>query len=375
LDPKIVDLQHILLSWEDTLAALANMDLVITSCTSIAHAAAALGKPTWVITPVLPYHTWAVGAPESNTSPWYPCVEIIRQKKFGVWEETFEELYQKLIDKFNLTETTKTDSIDDVEFVEFKETKQLPVLPEIINEEDEMKQNYIFIAGLPKSGGNIIQQILAQNPKFECFNNSGLFELISSVNYNWKNMGCNPDNQSKLDVLQSIVHSYHKSFHKDTIIEKQRQWINCIPMLEALLGKQIKMIIPVRNPAEILAVYEIQRKNNFLDPVLNKEMASQGTIAARCMTLSSQTGELGLAHAQILDAVTSGFKDRLLFVDYNKFCNEPKSQLERIYKFLEVDNFEHLTDTINKDSVVAADTLGFDLYQQYNSQIFWQSWI
>jgi len=64
LDDNIVDLQHFLISWEDTLAALSKMDLVITSCTSIAHAAAALGKPTWVVVPILPYHTWAWAAPE-----------------------------------------------------------------------------------------------------------------------------------------------------------------------------------------------------------------------------------------------------------------------------------------------------------------------
>ena len=48
LPDSVTDLQHLLLSWEDTLAAISQMDLIITSCTSIAHAAAAMGKPTWV---------------------------------------------------------------------------------------------------------------------------------------------------------------------------------------------------------------------------------------------------------------------------------------------------------------------------------------
>jgi hypothetical protein len=93
------------------------------------------------------------------------------------------------------------------------------------------------------------------------------------------------------------------------------------------------------------------------------------------MMLSSSNGPMGLSHAQTLDAVTSGFKDRLLFVDYNKFCNEPKSQIARIYDFMGKDVFEHDTSIIKRDAVVAADVLGFDLYQQYNSQVFWQSWV
>lgn len=102
LPENIMDLQYLLISWEDTLAALSNMDLVITSCTSIAHASAALGIETWVITPVLPYHTWTKGAPESNTSPWYKCVKIYRQKNRGEWNNTFQELYKDLEQKFNL---------------------------------------------------------------------------------------------------------------------------------------------------------------------------------------------------------------------------------------------------------------------------------
>ncbi len=102
LDSDIVDLQHFLISWEDTLAALDKMDLIITSCTSIAHAAAALGKPTWVVVPILPYHTWAWQAPHSTTSPYYATARIYRQQKPKEWTDTFNQLYQDLEQHFNL---------------------------------------------------------------------------------------------------------------------------------------------------------------------------------------------------------------------------------------------------------------------------------
>lgn len=96
LPDNVTDLQHLLISWEDTLAALSLMDIVITSCTSIAHAAAALGKDTWVITPILPYHTWAAHAPESRTSPYYKSVTLYRQKTPNKWNDVFQELYRDL---------------------------------------------------------------------------------------------------------------------------------------------------------------------------------------------------------------------------------------------------------------------------------------
>lgn len=90
LPAGVVDLQYLLISWEDTAACIANLDLVITSCTSIAHLAAAMGKPTWVVVPILPYHIWAYG---DNHSPWYQkTTRVFRQREFGKWDQPFNEL-------------------------------------------------------------------------------------------------------------------------------------------------------------------------------------------------------------------------------------------------------------------------------------------
>ena len=98
LPDEISDLQHILISWEDTAAAIENLDLIITSCTSIAHLASAMGKPTWVIVPILPYHIWAYG---DRHSPWYSEETVVfRQKKFGNWSDTFDIVQQELDKKF-----------------------------------------------------------------------------------------------------------------------------------------------------------------------------------------------------------------------------------------------------------------------------------
>lgn len=98
LPEEIVDLKHLLISWEDTAACIQNLDLVITSCTSIAHLASAMGKLTWVIVPILPYHIWAYGG---EHSPWYQkTTKVYRQKTFGRWDEPFEKLEKDLLNLF-----------------------------------------------------------------------------------------------------------------------------------------------------------------------------------------------------------------------------------------------------------------------------------
>lgn len=99
LPENISDLQHFMLSWEDTAACIENLDLVITSCTSIAHLASAMGKPTWVIVPILPYHIWAYGG---DHSPWYQSTtKVFRQEKFGSWDEPFNKISSELITYFD----------------------------------------------------------------------------------------------------------------------------------------------------------------------------------------------------------------------------------------------------------------------------------
>ena len=87
------DLREQMKSWEDTASIIAGLDLVITSCTSIAHLAGSMGIPTWVLTPIMPYYTWAV---PGEGSRWYDSVKLYRQEKYGEWEAPFNRIREDL---------------------------------------------------------------------------------------------------------------------------------------------------------------------------------------------------------------------------------------------------------------------------------------
>jgi hypothetical protein len=80
-------------TWTETQYAIASCDLVITSCTSVAHLSAAMGVETWIVIPVLPYYLWA--KPGSKTE-WYDSVTLFRQEKYGDWSAPFAAINDQL---------------------------------------------------------------------------------------------------------------------------------------------------------------------------------------------------------------------------------------------------------------------------------------
>jgi len=87
-------------SWDDTAALIANLDLVVTVDTAVAHLAGAMGKPVWLMNSAEPgaWHWMAErpGSPWNERSPWYPSVRIYRQKTVGTWGDVVEAVADDL---------------------------------------------------------------------------------------------------------------------------------------------------------------------------------------------------------------------------------------------------------------------------------------
>jgi len=82
--------------FSDTAAALANLDLLITVDTAIAHLAGAMGIPTWILIPFMPCWRWFL---DRVDSPWYDSVMLFRQREAGNWEEVKQRMMLALKEK------------------------------------------------------------------------------------------------------------------------------------------------------------------------------------------------------------------------------------------------------------------------------------
>ncbi|HLO64330.1 MAG TPA: tetratricopeptide repeat protein [Azonexus sp.] len=84
--------------FSDTAAIIANLDLVISVDTAVAHLAGAMGKPVWMIDRFDTDWRWL---PPREDSPWYPTMRIFRQDQMGAWDGVIDRVCAAMSDFLN----------------------------------------------------------------------------------------------------------------------------------------------------------------------------------------------------------------------------------------------------------------------------------
>jgi tetratricopeptide (TPR) repeat protein len=79
---------------QETAELVAGLDLVISVDTAVAHLAASMGKPTWVLLSAIKTD-WRWGR-EGGTTPWYPSARLFRQSAPGDWMRVIDEVKRAL---------------------------------------------------------------------------------------------------------------------------------------------------------------------------------------------------------------------------------------------------------------------------------------
>ncbi len=85
----ITDLASDIGDFDTTAALVAELDLVISVDTSMAHLAGALGRRVWVLLPFCPDWRWLL---QREDSPWYPSARLFRQERAGDWAKPVEAI-------------------------------------------------------------------------------------------------------------------------------------------------------------------------------------------------------------------------------------------------------------------------------------------
>jgi len=90
---RVIDHRDELKDFPETAALIANLDLVITVDTAVAHLAGAMGKDTWTLLHFAPDWRWML---DREDSPWYPTMRLFRQCRRADWAAVVARLTTEL---------------------------------------------------------------------------------------------------------------------------------------------------------------------------------------------------------------------------------------------------------------------------------------
>lgn len=224
-------------------------------------------------------------------------------------------------------------------------------------------KKFFFISGLPRSGSTLLCNILAQNEDlFVSKATSGCHDVLFGVRNQWDKLiehqaeGVNHDQLRS--VLSAILNSYHPT-DKSLIIDKGRGWLSLTEMVEFITGQVPKIIVPVRNISEILSSFEkLWRKSTGFSQwnFEQSDYFKAQTVEGRCDIWASAGQPVGLAYNRVKDVISRGYKDKLLFVEFDHLTTYPEQTLNMVYNYLELPYYKH--DFNNVEQVTKEDDEG-----------------
>jgi sulfotransferase len=222
-----------------------------------------------------------------------------------------------------------------------------------------------FISGLPRSGSTLLANLLAQNPRYHVTGTSGIVDVMLVVRNTWdqlaefKAMRPEDSEAAKRRVLRGMLMSYHPVKH-DTVFDKARSWLAHLEMVEAVLGREVRVLVPVRDIRDVLASFEKMWRAVHATRQTqheSKQYPAFQSAPGRCAVWASAENPVGIAYNRVCDAFTRGLFDRLHLVRYEALTAEPAATMRSIYDFLDDDFFQH--DFDNVEPVIQEDDFAY----------------
>jgi hypothetical protein len=199
-----------------------------------------------------------------------------------------------------------------------------------------MKEVY-FLTSLPRSGNTLLGSIINQNPNLNLTANTILTDIIYQI-YLLKNHGIFknfPDHDSLDNVIKNAFNNYYENWKAKFILDRGPWGTPDNLFLLKSIYKKPKFIIIYRPVLECLASFiKIEKTIN---------------IKERCYELMKEEGIIGRSLWSIKNIIKE--KENYIIIKYVNLIKNPKKEINKIYKFLNIDYFKHTFKNINQFSV------------------------
>jgi sulfotransferase len=218
-----------------------------------------------------------------------------------------------------------------------------------------MDKEYYFLAGLPRSGNTVLSSILNQNPEIYSSPLSTVSEYMwqcHRANLNFESSITNPYPNRSKNMISKIIKNYYEDVEKPIIFDRDKNWAAPanIKMMEEYLDFTAKIIFTTRPIIEILASLIAIHKDSLVDImnstgyIVDVNLTKNDNLCDFLMSEYGQIGQLSVAFYSI-DNLNDG---NIHIVKYEDLLSTPQETMDKIYEFLEIENFKHNFTNIRK---------------------------
>ena len=230
-----------------------------------------------------------------------------------------------------------------------------------------MPQKIFFQSSLPRAGSTLLQNVMGQNPEFYVTPTSGVLELVYAARANYTNspeFKAQDSEQMRRGFLTFCNYGINGFFNavtdKPYVLDKSRGWGVHYGFLNSFYPNP-KVICMVRDLRGIYSSMEKNfRKNQHMDSGIVNHAQMQGTTTEKRIDVWSQSQPVGLAIERLQQVFKEGINQNMLFVKFEDFCSNPKTEMQRIYNYLELPYYEH--DFNNVEQITQEDDAVYGIY-------------
>lgn len=229
-----------------------------------------------------------------------------------------------------------------------------------------IKNMFVCLSGLPRSGSTLLSTILHQNPDIYAEGNSAVCQLMWDMQQSCETsareqLEANYRFNTAYDLISEIPNIYYQNTTRPIIIDKCRSWT--LPANQDLLRRYVtdtpKTIVLTRPTDEIINSFALLHKANDKPFDANEYLREDSEPLMRSLR--------GVEWAKQVNA------GEFLFVTYNELVTETNSVLDKIYSFIDAPRFDH--DLKNIENVMCENDYVYGLAGMHDvrSQIGFRS--
>lgn len=199
----------------------------------------------------------------------------------------------------------------------------------------------VFLVSLPRSGNTLLGSILNQNKEIACTANSIIFEVLHRI-YSIKKGSSFlnfPDHTSFNNMTKKIITNYYIDWKQKIIID--RSPATTVENLTYFNYENHKFIFLKRDLTEVVKSFVyLYRKNQYkktIDEVFNEITNPNHIFLKNILAISNGKKTIN--------------KENFITLDYNELIRNPKKQINKIYRFLNIPYFNHKFTNLDQFSV------------------------